>query len=884
MHPMICYRRKSDMAADADAVQCKAAQIATAGWWRLYLFATIFVYAIVTRIPFGLLAVYATRGLGLSTFSAIGSVFMFSVGRAVSATVMQRATRLLIFALTTLATAGYLMMALLLPLMEPMDTRGTIMSLAAQNRPSSTIATAAAADGTPAPPVMYGKSSAEALTAVYWLSAFFIGLSETISALDFFMKREVTCLPMQSQTRTFRGILVVSGFGSMTAYSSTYLYEVRGMQIIWLLGAGLSVLHTVMIMGYLVQRGGFDNVTAFKKAKEELEDVDENSESSREAVGRAKRLYRANQVAMNDENLPLVRRRRGASKSLSAPDLLADAHSTTFPSVQFRVSYHQLMSNVDKLQHRVDKKLFRKVDEDFMLYFLHLSRATAPQHAGGVSAAEGGDPSMVEVPAMLGREGREALAQVCTNYMEYVMARIANPVTYPLLETVQNIGDVRIMEADPHGETSAGDSAADANLVAATATDLALDESSASTLARTYSLVVPAAMRADIDKQVRILLPARFDRQLRVMQKLTVFWLACGAVNISNIIACAGIYWADVWRAPPGEVGLWLAAAEGGGMLVLALTSFFLGRAEKAEIRWLERASEGARTDSENEIHGTDTATETAQKSGVNTGPDGVLKHDKVLALTLQQPALQIWTVLLILYSSGVLGFWVPPGLPTEEVCGAGEGGGAGVDTESDVVDHGLRNAIYNAHVIALLCAGIGNALCHSSGTENMVAYLSADIFGSSLGQGYALKRVVNASWAAAATGLYMLSPQAPFMAVFGFYTLIYLPSLIWAFGFWLKMFPHQHERRNPAIEEANVQIYLEGLNKLKERAAKIQGLLENVQHLDGDSDHNVDQAESSDAQLRRSFSLTMSEGKVLANKDARKVTEGIGCAFGGAY
>ena len=94
----------------------------------------------------------------------------------------------------------------------------------------------------------------------------------------------------------------------------------------------------------------------------------------------------------------------------------------------------------------------------------------------------------------------------------------------------------------------------------------------------------------------------------------------------------------------------------------------------------------------------------------------------------------------------------------------------------------------------------------------------------------------------------------------------------------------HQHERRNPAIEEANVQIYLEGLNKLKERAAKIQGLLENVQHLDGDSDHNVDQAESSDAQLRRSFSLTMSEGKVLANKDARKVTEGIGCAFGGAY
>ena len=128
---------------------------------------TIFVYAAATRVPFAVTAVYASQGLGLGQFASVGSLVAFSVGRAVSASFLdgklrRRGQAMLLKVFPSLTTLGYLLLAFLLPAVQDLDVSPT------------------------------------AITAMYWGISLLTGLSETIAALDYFLKTEVAGLPLSS--------------------------------------------------------------------------------------------------------------------------------------------------------------------------------------------------------------------------------------------------------------------------------------------------------------------------------------------------------------------------------------------------------------------------------------------------------------------------------------------------------------------------------------------------------------------------------------------------------------------------------------------------------------------------------------------------------------
>ena len=169
------------------------------------------------------------------------------------------------------------------------------------------------------------------------------------------------------------------------------------------------------------------------------------------------------------------------------------------------------------------------------------------------------------------------------------------------------------------------------------------------------------------------------------------------------------------------------------------------------------------------------------------------------------QPCLQVWAALLVVFSSAVLGFSAPK-------TGASSAGGG----------PSAAPALYALHVVAVLCASVGNALCHASGCENMVSYLPHNLFLPALRRGYMMKRITNSMQAACTTALYALSPQLPFVLVFAFYTLVYLPSLLWAFVAAFRLLPHQRARQAPVMDGILSQARQEEIAELGRRAAAI--------------------------------------------------------------
>ena len=196
---------------------------------------TIYVYAASTRVPFAITGVYASKGLGLRSYAAVGSLVAFSLGRAVSASVLKgKGQSLLLKIFPSLTTIGYLLIAFLLPAIENLDEFGTITTWEQSVDYDGS--------GTARRPV-YATSEITVIL-VYGFLSFLTGLSETITALDYFVKREVSRLPLVEQQKTYRLILVFTGLGSCTAFLSALLYEAYGIRIVALCAAGMSFLHT----------------------------------------------------------------------------------------------------------------------------------------------------------------------------------------------------------------------------------------------------------------------------------------------------------------------------------------------------------------------------------------------------------------------------------------------------------------------------------------------------------------------------------------------------------------------------------------------------------------------------------------------------------------
>ena len=328
----------------------------------------------------------------------------------------------------------------------------------------------------------------------------------------------------------------------------------------------------------------------------------------------------------------------------------------------------------------------------------------------------------------------------------------------------------------------------------------------------------PAETIGDLNSTEVALSPS-FQAQLQWMYYLSIFWLSAGATNISNIIACFALYWADVWKARPSEVGVLLSLGELSGIAILFASTLGLGD---------EKNRNDDRQGNED-----DEETET-----VSCG-----KCFKMHSV--EQPALQIWATVLINFSSAMLGCW----LPSEE---ATQG----------------RGFHYALHVLALLCASIGNSMCQSSGCENMVSYLPKDLFLPALSRGYMLKRVTNLVQAAFTTFLYALSPQFPFILVCGFYAAIYLPSMIWGFEVYFQLLSRQRLQQTRIIQEAMAQEYHDRIEKLAIRVKRIEDYYRDSKLATNDDQHApaLGTKKTPSLSLRKSTSIVIVE-KIKSRK-----------------
>jgi hypothetical protein len=275
-----------------------------------------------------------------------------------------------------------------------------------------------------------------------------------------------------------------------------------------------------------------------------------------------------------------------------------------------------------------------------------------------------------------------------------------------------------------------------------------------------------------------IAFPERLSSQLKRIQRLCIFWLGCGALSISNVIACFVLFWVEVWGTSAAEPGTLLAVGEALALVMLLGTSVRMKKNIRKQTA--ELGLPGVATPS--------------------VGASGTVSKicDALQEKTMDQPYLQMWATLLILYSAAILGFWIP--------------------SAEDVAERQGPGFTYSFHLSAGLCAIIGNSFLHSSGCENIVRYMPADMFLDTVRWGYTCKRLTNVAQGVLATGLYAIAPQAPFLSVLAFYGLVYGPSQVYGFALDLKALPHQRARQSEDLAEAIVTYCREQLVILEKR------------------------------------------------------------------
>ena len=718
----------------------------TSKFWAAYVggIAT-FVYAVVTRVPFAVTAVYATRGLGFSDFDAIGSLIAFSVGRALSGVFLHgKGQPVLLTVFPSLTTIGYLMLAFLLPAFEDLDSRGTIK---AWRCPSRTEPARSACDLCPAGQHTAGGATASAdcvewcssagqylvfqftggpchvdetlgdhgaprpeystsaatVVFFYWLVSFLTGLSETVTALDFFVKREVSCLPLVEQQRAFRYMFVCTGVGAMVAYLSSYLYEVMGIRAVALCAAGVSILHTGLIVFYIASRGTGDG-------------CDDDG---------------AQELVQHDS---LSHLERGNTEDVVACSGDTDISSSSGGAVMSIQTMEEAIVQLDQAWNR-------------QLYWKLLLQLRAELHVATHVETVAAKTSTYD--------GSILVQQICdqTNNIAGVMmvAKSATDCPEPPLTSKSKDAPRPSLSPLPTNIEVACTSYVDYM-------EALLDYEGSFTYPDPQTLSI-----SDLNASA-LSFPPHLKRQLRFMYGLTIFWLSAGGTSISVAIACFPIYWAEVWRATPKEAGILLACGELAGLIILFFTGVLMVQ-DKAE-------NDECIEDEEQQID----------------------CQERARMHTIDQPALQMWAAALIVYSSAILGLWKP--------------------SESAVKQRGLE---YVAHLSAVICASAGNAILHSSGCENMVAYLPKDKFMPALRRGYGMKRVNNAVSAAIASILYSWSPQSPFIFVCLFYSIIYLPSMLWAFIVYFQQMPLQRLEQRRLLERAIVHDYQDKLADLRD-------------------------------------------------------------------
>ncbi|KAK3283652.1 hypothetical protein CYMTET_8661 [Cymbomonas tetramitiformis] len=204
----------------------KAAAASLSCGWALFLgVPTVYVYAVATRLPLGLLALCAQQSLHLSAMESVGAVACYSFGRAISASTLTTQLKLpFIFSCAGSTVVSFAILATL-PLMVDMDSMGEVKS-----------------DGAPATNI----------SVVYLFAAFISGLAETVTVIDNFLKFETSKMPISKQGVVFRCTLASTGLGSATAFfAGSYTYEIAGLLGLCIFGIFFGSLHVLCLSIYV---------------------------------------------------------------------------------------------------------------------------------------------------------------------------------------------------------------------------------------------------------------------------------------------------------------------------------------------------------------------------------------------------------------------------------------------------------------------------------------------------------------------------------------------------------------------------------------------------------------------------------------------------------
>jgi hypothetical protein len=577
-------------------------------WWARYLsIYTIFVYAATTRIPFAIASVYGVRSLGMPQGLAVLALGAFSVGRATAAsTIVGLHQAGLMKVVLSLTTAGYVLLGTVI---------GPFFEL--NPRASSADADLAAEPGVPR----------WLAFASYFFVLFLIGLSESVTALDFMVKRELRPFPREEQQRAMRLVLVWTGLGSAAAFATAHAYDAVGISAVSAVGAVMSLLHTAMVAYYFHKRG-----------------------DGEESVNRG---------ALEQEAV--------------VPDGERTLAEPTGPPLW---TVEQLKECVEKLQHLDTEEDKDKFHHEVLQ--LQAQLWTRGQHRQNRTFLED-DALYLDVPH---KQPHADAVAVCENYLNLVDAVCLDRGLHSPDEV-----DLTTVEVEP-----------------------------------------------------------RFSRQMWLMQWACVFWLGCGAVNISNIIAVFALFWTDVWNGTAGEASDIMILGEFCGYVALYLSQLL------------------------------STCTESGR------GP----------AVLLKQPYFQWCSCVIILLGSAIIGFWKPT-----------------------LAEAAARSGPFGAHVLSAVLLQMSNAVLHSSGTENLVLFLPKECFPAALKWGYTLKRFTNSGWAFFAAALVnWCSPYEPYVAVFLFYGVLYVPLQLWMFGSRARLLPFQRKRQDEALLCTLREAWKEDLSK----------------------------------------------------------------------
>ena len=220
--PNVTKRSRSSQSAENEADDLQAHRR-----WAWFLTRPLmFFYAFTTRLPFVAVALYGAKDLHLKPQAlAIGGIVFFSIGRSIAAYKVRGDD-----ARSTIHYPLFTLLAWIL--------LGTAMP-----------AIHDAADGGA------NKRGGALTIAIFWILSLMTGLAETISALDFWLKRELSSISILVQEREFRNVLVFVALGSAGSFFCSFIFQYAGWLPLTMVAVASSLVQVALTAFYVENRG-----------------------------------------------------------------------------------------------------------------------------------------------------------------------------------------------------------------------------------------------------------------------------------------------------------------------------------------------------------------------------------------------------------------------------------------------------------------------------------------------------------------------------------------------------------------------------------------------------------------------------------------------------